>query len=174
MAKEKKATKNKYDLEVGPIPFALFGADPVEAKPNVVSVLMFEVGGKPFAIAVEHTEGVVDCPRISPLPSPPEGLIGVTSVRGRMTPVIDLSLLANPNEGKWRLILVKGETQAGLLAARVEDVIALEPKNLHRIETGAGAAGSPGVAEGPWPVRNYFESKGRPVPVIDVERLAEI
>ncbi|HVG18438.1 MAG TPA: chemotaxis protein CheW [Blastocatellia bacterium] len=174
MAKEKKAAKNKPVLEVGPIPFALFEAEPVEAKSDVVSVLMFEVGRKPFAIAVEHTEGVVDCPRISPLPSPPDGLVGVASVRGRMTLVMDLSLMANPNEGKWRLILVRGDAQAGLLAERVEGVIALEPKNLHGIETSGEAGGSQRVEEGLWPVRAYFESEGQPIPVIDVERLAEI
>ena len=49
---------------------------PAELKdqPNVLSVLRFDVSGSAFAVAVEHTEGVVDCPRIAPLPSPPEGL----------------------------------------------------------------------------------------------------
>ena len=143
-------------------------------KSDVVSVLMFEIGGSPFAIAVEHTEGVVDCPRISPLPSPPDGLVGVASVRGKMTLVMDLSLVANPNEGKWRLILVKGDEQAGLLAERVEGVIALEPNDFQKVEPGKDAAGPRGIEESLWPVRAYFESRGRPVPVIDVERLAEI
>lgn len=174
MARGKKAAKSKPEPEIGPIPFALFGAEPGEVKSDIVSVLMFEIGEKPFAIAVEHTEGVVDCPRISPLPSPPDGMVGVASVRGKMTLVMDLSLVANPNEGKWRLILVKGDGQAGLLAERVEGVIALEPKSLLGIEAGKGAAGSKGIEESLWPVRAYFENKGQPVPVIDVERLAEI
>jgi chemotaxis signal transduction protein len=174
MAKEKKAAGNKPELEIGPIPFALFGAEPAEVKSDLVSVLMFEIGEKPFAIAVEHTEGVVDCPRISPLPSPPDGMVGVTSVRGKMTLVIDLSRVANPNEGKWRLILVKGDGQAGLLAERVEDVIALEPKNLLGVEASKEQAGWERIEESLWPVRAYFENKGQPVPVIDVERLAEI
>lgn len=173
MARGKKAAKNKQGLEVGPIPFALFGAGPAEAKSDVMSVLMFEIGGSPFAIAVEHTEGVVDCPRISPLPSPPDGMVGIASVRGRMTLVMDLGLVANPNEGKWRLILVKGEGQAGLLAERVEGVIALEPKDFQRAGPGKGAAGPQGIEESLWPVRAYFESRGRLVPVIDAERLGE-
>jgi chemotaxis signal transduction protein len=174
MARGKKASKNNQALEVGPIPFALFGAGPAEAKSDVVSVLAFEIGGRPFAIAVEHTEGVVDCPRITPLPSPPEGMVGVASVRGKMTLVMDLSLVANPSEGKWRLILVKGDGQAGLLAERVEGVVALEPENFRRVEPGERAAASLGSDESLWPVRAYFESRGRLVPVIDVERLAEI
>ena len=174
MAKEKKASNRKHDLEVGPIPFALFTAEPAEARSNVVSVLIFEIGGKTFAIAVEHTEGVVDCPRISPLPNPPDGLCGVASVRGRMTLVMDLSLSANPNEAKRRLILVKGDGQVGLLAERVEGVEALDPKEFRGVEANKGAAPFEGIEESMWPVRAYFLSKGQPVPVIDVERLAEI
>jgi chemotaxis signal transduction protein len=174
MAKEKKAANRKPKLEVGPIPFALFTAEPAGVKSDVVSILIFEIGGSAFAIAVEHTEGVVDCPRISPLPSPPDGLVGVASVRGRMTLVMDLSLMANPNEGKRRLILVKGDGQVGLLAERVEGVIALNPKELRGAEASKEAPGLQRVEEIIWPVRAYFQSKGQPVPVIDVERLAEL
>jgi chemotaxis signal transduction protein len=177
MAKEKKSANRKPESEVGPIPFALFTAEPAEMRSNIVSVLIFDIGGRTFAIAVEHTEGVVDCPRISPLPSPPDGLVGVASVRGRMTLVMDLSLMANPNGGKRRLILVKGDGQVGLLAERVEGVIALDPKELRAVEASKEAKQAPDlqrIDESIWPVRAYFQSKGEPVPVIDVERLAEI
>src|SRR6476660_9643457 len=63
-----------------------------ESKSAAVSVLMFEVGGAQYAIGVENTEGVVDCPRTTPLPGPPDGVVGLTSVRGRMTVVMDLGL----------------------------------------------------------------------------------
>ena len=89
-------------------------------RPDLLSVLKFEIGGKTMAVAVDKTEGVVDCPRITPLPSPPDGMVGVTSVRGRMTLVMDLSLEAVPRSGRRRLILLKGEGQLGLLADRVE------------------------------------------------------
>lgn len=174
MGKQKKAAERKPDPEVSPIPFALFGAEPGEVKSDVVSVLLFEIGGSVFAIAVEHTEGVVDCPRITPLPSAPDGMVGVTSVRGRMTLVMDLSLMANPNEGKWRLILVKGDGHIGLLAERVEGVMALEPRDLLRAGASEERNALQRIEEKIWPVRAYFQSKGQPVPVIDVERLAEI
>src|SRR5215211_9062 len=98
MAKEKKAANRKPDPEVGPIPLALLGTEPDDSKLDLVSVLLFEIGRKAFAIGVEHTEGVVDCPRVSPLPNSPDGMAGIASVRGRMTLVIDLSLVANLNE----------------------------------------------------------------------------
>lgn len=173
MAKENKSVNGKAG-GVSPIPLALLATQPADVKLDVVSLLSFEIGRKAFAIGVEHTEGVVDCPRISPLPNSPDGMAGVTSVRGRMTLVMDLSIMANPNEGKRRLILVKGEAQLGLLAERVEGVIALDPKQLVKAEVNKDAAGVRRIERSLWPVRAYFERDGKRVPVIDVERLAEI
>jgi chemotaxis signal transduction protein len=174
MPKENKAANIKPDPEVSPIPLALFTTQPADIKLDVMSVLLFEIGQRAFAIGVEHTEGVVDCPRISPLPSSPDGMAGIASVRGRMTLVMDLSLMANANEGKRRLILVKGEAQLGLLAERVEGVIALDPEQLVKAEVSKESAGLRRVERSLWPVRAYLEKDGKRVPLIDVERLAEI
>ena len=107
-----------------------------EGKHDHLSVLMFEVGGASYAIEVEHTEGVVDCPRITPLPSPPDGVAGIASVRGRMTVVMDLGPKMMEQQLGRRLILVKGDAQLGLLADRVEGVLALEPKNVRPVAHG--------------------------------------
>ena len=165
MASNNKTQRKRSKIRIGPIPLLLSGAEPADDKIDSASVLLFEIGGQAFAIGVETTEGVVDCPRISPLPSPPDGLEGVASVRGRMTLVMDLSLKANQNAGKRRLILLKGEAQLGLLAERIEGVIALEPRQIATREADE---------EGNWPARSYFTSDNRRVPIIDVERLVEI
>jgi chemotaxis signal transduction protein len=172
MAENNKPQRKRSKIKVGPIPLILSASDPVDSKTDIASVLLFEIGGKAFAIGVENTEGVVDCPRISPLPSPPDGLAGVASVRGRMTLVMDLSLKANHNAGKRRLILIKGEAQLGLLAERVEGVIALEPDKLRQAEKTSTAQEANENSN--WPARSYFTSGNRRVPVIDVERLIEI
>src|SRR6185295_1669792 len=92
MAENKKSQRKRAKIKIGPIPLILQTSEPADDRIDVASVLLFEIGGKPFAIGVENTEGVVDCPRISPLPSPPDGMAGVASVRGRTTLVMDLSL----------------------------------------------------------------------------------
>ena len=168
MAENKKSQRKRAKIKIGPIPLILQTSEPADDRVDVASVLLFEIGGKPFAIGVENTEGVVDCPRISPLPSPPDGMAGVASVRGRMTLVMDLSLKANQNTDKRRLILIKGEAQLGLLAERVEGVIALESERLRRVEARESSE------EGNWHARSYFTSDDRRVPIIDVERLVEI
>jgi len=172
MAKNNRTERTKAKIKVGPIPLVLPGTQVASDTPDVASVLLFEIGGKAFAIGVENTEGVVDCPRISPLPSPPEGLEGVASVRGRMTLVVDLSLKANPAIGKWRLILIKGEMQLGLLAERVEGVFALDIDAIRRDAKTPRARED--NEESNWPTRSFFNIENRRIPLIDVERLIEI
>lgn len=148
------------------------GQDPREGKPELVSVLMFEVGGAPYAMGVEHTEGVVDCPRITPLPNPPDGVAGIASVRGRMTVVMDLGEKGRQEPASRRLILVKGDAQLGLLADRVEGVLPLEPKQVRPVAHGKESL-TQQRAEFGWPARNYFKSGGQRVPILDLERLSE-
>jgi len=167
-----KKDKSKTNLAVSPIPLALIGLEPLDVPIDVVSVLLFEIGGGFFGIGVEHTEGVVDCPRITPLPSAPDGMLGVASVRGRMTLVMDFSLKANPGECKQRLILLKGESQLGLLAERVDGVVALEPEKIRQRKGNDKAAARAG--EERWAAAAHFKHEGRLVPLLDVARLAEI
>jgi purine-binding chemotaxis protein CheW len=141
-------------------------------KAELVSVLMFEVGGAAYAIGVENTEGVVDCPRITPLPGPPDGVAGLTSVRGRMTVVLDLGTRASEAPAKQRLILVKGDAQLGLLADRVEGVVALEPRKVRPVAHGKSRLTQQGAKFG-GPATSYFKSGARRVPIIDVDRLCE-
>jgi chemotaxis signal transduction protein len=167
-----KKEKPGAEIDVTAVPLALAGLEPTDVPVDVVSVLLFESGGERFGVAVEHTEGVVDCPRITPLPSAPDGMIGVTSVRGRMTLVMDLSLKANPDEGKRRLILLKGESQLGLVAERVEGVLALEPDRIRKRKANDKSATR--TAQEWWVASEQFKHEGFDVPLLDAARLTEI
>ena len=176
MARANKKTEKKSGLAVRALPLELISSATDDARSNLVSILTFDIGDNRFAIGVENTEGVVDCPHITPLPSAPDGILGVVSVRGRMTLVMDLSLGDDLNRPKRRLILLKGESQLGLLADHVEGVMALEPKRLHTTPARKGSSVTKGdkVMESPWPARAFFDNKKHRVPVIDVERLVEM
>jgi purine-binding chemotaxis protein CheW len=173
MARGREKPVEKPEVKVGPLPLELISTPAPHGPGDQVSVLVFATGGYRFSIGVEHTEGVVDCPRISPLPSPPDGIIGVTSVRGRMTVVMDLNVAANQPAAKRRLILVKGEAQLGLIADQVEGVVALEPKQLRSTGGRDDKSSKTSDVDATWPARFYFKSEGRRVPVVDVERLGE-
>lgn len=134
-----------------------------------LSFLLFDIGEEFFALAVENIEGVMDCPRIAPLPSPPDSVVGVTSARGRMTLVMDLSANHHPSGNRQRLVLLKGESQIGLLADRIEDVITLSAEDIEVL--------SKRVVEktvNPRPIgTHYFKSKGKRVAIIDFDKLVE-
>jgi len=148
-----------------------------ENEPDVMWVLGFNVADRPFAVGVENTEGVVDCPRLSPLPSAPEMVIGVGTVRGRITLVLDLSM-ETAECGKRRLILLKGDAQLGLLADHIEGVIPLKPKELREfteswLRRRGRAEATLRQAAGKI-ARSYFKRDGRAVPVVDLEMVSNL
>ena len=168
------------DRRVG---LTLVGLSPQSASPNasddrseVLPVLKFDIGGEVFSVAVDQTEGVVHCPRISPLPAPPHGMVGVASVRGRITLVMDLSLGANQKAERRRLILLKGESQLGLLADRVDGVVALAPRSIRKRPDRKRRSQPLTKSElnSMWPATLYFKDSGRRVPILDIEALTEI
>jgi chemotaxis signal transduction protein len=173
---EKRKAKTKSDqvektrLAVSSLPLELGAPQLQDDKSEFLSVLLFEVGGAAYAIGVESTEGVVDCPRITPLPGPPDGVAGLTSVRGRMTVVLHLGTGQIEAETKQRLILIKGDAQLGLLADRVEGVVALEPKKVRPVPGGKSRISEHAFER---TATSYFKSGGKRIPIIDVDRLYE-
>ncbi|HMG33489.1 MAG TPA: chemotaxis protein CheW [Blastocatellia bacterium] len=138
-------------------------SSPIDAAESP-SFLVFSLGGCDYGIGVETTEGVVDCPSLCPLPDPPDGVIGVGSIKGRMTIVVDLSRGLSQWCGKRRLVLLKGDARLGLLADRVYGVTASDQR------TFKGAAESNSFG---WPVTAWFEHNDKVIPVLDVDHLIE-
>ncbi|MEW6125797.1 MAG: chemotaxis protein CheW [Acidobacteriota bacterium] len=136
-----------------------------------LSFLVFEIDNEPLAISVEQTEGVVDAPRITPLPHSPSGIIGVASVRGRMTLVTHLRAEEAQLKHKQRLILLKGDSQLGLLADRIDDVITLSTKDVLRTENLKKERPTEGDALAF--SKFFFKRKDRLIPIIDAEQIGE-
>ena len=146
--------------------------------PGAVSILTFVRENRTFGIEVGNTDGVVECPRITPLPIAPDGVVGVVSVRGRITIVIDAAMESARLESKMKLILVRGEGQMGLLADQVQSVISLSREQLEKVPQGrvsrrllgAGAGGTKTVRL----AKLYFKHGGRRVPIVDLDLLLSI
>lgn len=145
---------------------------------NSVSILVFSVGDRRFGVAIENTEGVVECPDITPLPSGPEGFIGVVSVRGRITLVVDASLNEAKGNSRRRLILLRGESQLGLIADAVHDLMAVPTEEMktmpERRVSRRLLGGTSGGKQNIVLAREYFRSGGKRVPVIDLQLLAQL
>ncbi len=170
MANSKKRSGTSFLEGLKAIHLGSPDAEKEDGKDARISVLVFSIGGEAYAIGVESTEGVVDCPKISPLPSPPDGIVGVTSVRGKITVAMDLSLGTSQREDRRRLILLRGDAQLGLLADRVEGVLSLAPRQVRSIGKRNQNDRAVAASEA-WPSQSYFRSEGREVPIIDTTRL---
>jgi purine-binding chemotaxis protein CheW len=157
-------------LKLAAVPVKL---GPAEETRDVehISALVFETGDERFAIVVENIEGVVDCPRVTPLPNPPEDVIGVASVRGRMTLVVCPNASSFADDSRKRLILLKGDSQLGLLADRIEDVVSLSQKELRHRGSRKGKEAQEGKNEKNR--RASFTYKGCQISLLDVEQLGE-
>jgi len=167
-----KNDRNTARPRVAPLPTE-FGSAEADEKTELVSVLVFQIGGAAYSIGVEHTEGVVDCPRITPVPNPPDGVSGIASVRGRMTVVMNLGSNGSTEAARQRLILIKGDAQLGLLADRVEGVLALERNKVRPVAHGKDSL-TRERARFDWPARSYFKGDRTRVPILDIERLSEM
>lgn len=130
------------------------------------SFLLFEVGEEPFAVPVENIESVIDCPRITPLPYPPDGIIGVTSIHGKIVMVMKLSDRETAVTQKQRLILLQGDEHLGLLAHRIEDVVTVRVDDLRENKKAQKKTF--------WSAAVYLENKKRQIAILDVEKLAEV
>jgi purine-binding chemotaxis protein CheW len=169
MAKSKTSSTINALLRLAAIPVKLSPASEENEGKEQQSFLVFDIGEECFALAVENIEGIVDCSRITPLPSPPDAIVGITSVRGHMTLVMNLSANQTPGASRQRLVLLKGESQLGLLADRIEDVITLSATNIDMLSKREVEKN----LQARWIGSNYFKNKGRVVPVIDFEKLVE-
>ena len=150
---------------------SLTDAKGTPSGPDLPSVIVFSAGDKMFGVDVNATEGVVDCPRVVPLPGSPHGVVGVTSVRGRITIVLDLAQGSLRGE-KPRLILLRGEAQLGLLSDRIESVVGLEPDRVIGVRESRRRSEATPQVDGSWPFTVRIRINGKEVPVIDVEKLS--
>lgn len=175
MSRKRDNSIIEANLDSEQVAFEEIESGSAEGQDGVISVLVYWIGASGMAINVEQTEGVVDCPRVTPLPNAPDSILGVASVRGRMTLVMDLRMGNEPGAAKQRLILIKGDRQIGLLADRVEGVVSLrrisqKSNSSNRMSALSNKDRSQTLQI---PSICFFRRKGLELPLIDTDHLAE-
>lgn len=98
-------------------------------------LLLFSINGERYGIDASQVIEVLPLLNIKPVHQTPEYVAGVVSYRGRLIPVLDISLLytdqAAPERLSTRIILVQQETSnnkehiLGILAEQVTDTLKL-------------------------------------------------
>jgi len=94
---------------------------------NVRELLAFVVGEETYALALDAVREILKPPPVTPVPRSPRDVLGVISVRGRITTVIDLrrrlgAVIAELDKHSRVLLVDDGDEILGLLVDRVLQV----------------------------------------------------
>jgi len=94
---------------------------------EVIEILSFSLLKQEFALRISQLDEILKHQRITKVPKMPDYVLGITSLRGKIIPVIDLrvrlSLLDRPSEidKKGKILIIKG--LRGPIGAVVDNVI---------------------------------------------------
>lgn len=112
---------------------------------NRLELLLFRLAGRQkFGINVFKVQEVIHCPTLTHLPKSHPAIRGVTTIRGRTIPVIDLAMSINmggPTDTQGAYIIVTEYNRAiqGLLVHGMDRIVNMTWENIHAPPQGAGA-----------------------------------
>jgi purine-binding chemotaxis protein CheW len=125
---------------IEPVPAAELADPPAEsarreAETREIEMLSFRLSGEAYAVFVEDVREVLKVRDLTQVPNAPGYILGVTSLRGRMLPVMDLcmrlALQPAERDEKARIVVVSpDEEDVGLLVDRVTGVIKVLPDSI--------------------------------------------
>lgn len=122
-----------------PIEAESYGMELISATPAEEALLefvIFSIGGERFAVRVDDVAEIVRHQVITTVPRTHDFVLGVTSLSGKIIPVIDPALrLGIPNaveqRAKRKLVILRGpKGLAGIVLSGPMDVVALHPSML--------------------------------------------
>ncbi|MCK5286235.1 MAG: purine-binding chemotaxis protein CheW [Thermodesulfovibrionia bacterium] len=87
-------------------------------------ILAFKIGTEEYAIRMAELQEIIRYQRITAVPCSPNYLVGVTSVRGKIIPVVDLKVrlgMEGEHRGRQKIIILSGKK--GPLGALVTSIL---------------------------------------------------
>lgn len=129
-----------------PLPEDALASDEAPTQTSEIELLAFRLGGEEYAVLVQDVREVLKIRDLTLVPNAPEFILGVTSLRGAMLPVIDLckrfGLAPGVRDEKTRIVVVSpDEEDVGLMVDRVTGVLRIMPEAIkpapENIEKGA-------------------------------------
>lgn len=133
-------------------------------------LLVARCGERLVGVFADEAEHVIAWKQPSPLPGAPKGVLGVVSVRGRISTVLDpLSLLGESRAGgddESRasfdfIITLRGDEQLALAVERAERIIEIFADEVETLGSASGAT----------VVRGLLQTEGKLVAVLNVREL---
>jgi purine-binding chemotaxis protein CheW len=114
---------------------------------NQIKVCLLTIGGEVYAVDLRHVREVFEVDVITPVPGMPPALIGVTNVRGAVTPVMDLRRMMDvPTTGpalQYAVIIKHGNHHVGVLVERVPEIRTVQTEQFLPTPSGDAREGKP-------------------------------
>jgi len=89
-------------------------------------ILAFKVASEEYAVRIDDLQEVMNNQNITPVPRSPRYLKGVTSVRGKILPIVDLKVklgLTDENAGKEKIVVLSGKKEPlGIMVGLISGV----------------------------------------------------
>ncbi|MDO9557287.1 MAG: chemotaxis protein CheW [Coriobacteriia bacterium] len=131
-------------------------------KNNVVTAesrqyVLFHLGTEEYGLPIERVQSIICYEQPTPVPHAPSGVEGVINLRGKVIPVIDLSmrLLGVPFTGASTSRIVVAEGDSGLVGLAVDSASEVVSISMSEIRPAPEAALSADTAEAFEGVANY-------------------
>ncbi len=112
-------------------------SEPEEKAEELLELLTFQLSTEEFAFKVSNIEEILRQQRITIVPNMPEYILGITSLRGKIIPVIDLKKRIRVTGGidiaeeRRKIIILKGaKGPFGALIDKVKGVIRVLPSEI--------------------------------------------
>jgi purine-binding chemotaxis protein CheW len=112
--------------------------DVVEPQIQELEMLSFRLAGEEYAVLVEDVKEVLKNRELTPVPNAPDHILGVTSLRGPILPVVDLckrlGLPGGLRDEKSRiLVLTVNDEDAGIVVDRVTGVVRIQSDSIRPV-----------------------------------------
>ena len=108
-----------------------------ETISGIIELLTFQLAAEEFAFRISEVEEILTPQQITMVPKAPDYILGITSVRGKVMPVLDLkkrlSIKDNGASGKVRkkILTLKGpKGRIGIMIDRINGVIRIDESDI--------------------------------------------
>lgn len=111
-----------------PAPVITYEAELQGKETSRVNLLVFKLAGEEYAFILEDVKEILKKQFITAIPLAPYSVIGITSLRGTVMPVIDLSMkllgIPSKRDRKSRILIMEGkEGMIGCMVDQIEGVL---------------------------------------------------